>query len=122
MTGPTEATTGLDRFRWWLRVLIGLEVFPRWRPWQRSDPAPWPMPSAKDRRADAIFASYIEVTERAAIPCVMCDDIGEPHACERAYWQQLLDHLHGLDCADPECECLGTRPLGMIQPQPFPQR
>ena len=81
-------------WRWWLTVL----TFGVPKPMEREL-------TASERREDAAVDRMIEMTERASIPCVMCEDIGEPHVCERAWWQQQLDHAERRPCADTEC-CL----------------
>lgn len=55
-------------------------------------------------RDEAYIDRYIEAEERAQIPCLDCE-VGEPHACERAWWQQRAAHIQGRECDDPECVC-----------------
>jgi hypothetical protein len=54
---------------------------------------------------EALLDQHIEITERAALPCVMCDEVGEPHVCEREFWRQRLAHVTNRVCADEECGC-----------------
>ena len=60
--------------------------------------------SARMRREEAMLARMVEAQERSALPCDDCE-VGEPHVCERAWWQQRSDHLRGRECIDPDCLC-----------------
>ncbi|MDB5716495.1 MAG: hypothetical protein JWO15_3892 [Sphingomonadales bacterium] len=55
-------------------------------------------------RIEGLMGNMIEAGERAAIECLDCE-IGEPHVCQRAWWEQRYRHLRGLECADPDCLC-----------------
>lgn len=85
-------------------------LWPRKRP-DTSDPqqtaaqaAERAVAARRQRHADAVLDRHIEMTQRAALGCLSCD-LGEPHACERAFWQQRLAHEQGRTCADLDCLC-----------------
>lgn len=82
---------------------------PRWwwsnkRRWAYHDSLRARPLSAEQRREDAWMDLMGEAHDRAVMPCLDCE-VGEPHACERAWWQQQLDHYAGHECADSECLC-----------------
>lgn len=69
------------------------------------DTRPAPTLTAKERADEAWFERMTEAHERAfALPCLDCE-VGEPHACERLWWQQQIAHQQGHVCSDPECMC-----------------
>jgi hypothetical protein len=45
-------------------------------------------------RQDALTDRIIETHERTQIPCADCE-VGEPHACERAWWEEQRDRFYG---------------------------
>jgi hypothetical protein len=73
--------------------------------------------SPEDDAQDFVIQMY----ERSALPCEMCDDIGEPHACQRGWWRQQLAHFKGGACSDPECSCQPCSDCGRVGDLPRQQ-